>query len=217
MKDFDSFDTYALSAWNQMSTLASQFTADDFNAGIDETFTTILSNTKQVPICPGGEDKQVTYDNYKQYVELSMQARLNEAENQLKWLKEGVNEVINLDILAMLNWSEVEQRACGGEIETEALKQITDYSGCSEESKVIKWFWKMFDSFDQVNRKNYLKFAWGRSKLPVDLSNCDHHKLEFFEDRDPLSFPKSHTCFFTTDVPNYNDYDVMVKRVSYAI
>lgn len=75
----------------------------------------------------------------------------------------------------------------------------------------------MFEEFSQENRRDYLKFCWGRSKLPFDTANCQKHKIELFSSRDPRSFPKSHTCFFTTDLPAYEDYEIMVERITYAI
>lgn len=217
MKDFDYFDTYAMSAWTQLQATAAAFSAEDFNMGVDETFTTILSNTKQAAICPGGEDIAVTYDNYQQFIELSMKARLNEAETQLKWLKEGVTEIIDMNILDMLSWDEIEKRACGGQIEPESLKSITRYSSCNEDSKIVKWFWQMFEAWGQEDRKNYLKFAWGRSKLPFDLSKSDPHKFYMYSSMGKKAFPKAHTCYFQTDCPNYDEYEVMVDRFTYAI
>lgn len=123
-----------------------------------------------------------------------------------------------MNILSFLNWDEIEKRASGGEVETDVLKSITEYRNCSEDNTVIKWFWKMFDSFDQEERKLYLKFAWGRSKIPLDVSNLYHkHKICLFTQWNPNSLPKAHTCYFMIDIPDYKEYDVMVARVKLAI
>lgn len=55
-------------------------------------------------------------------------------------------------VLSFLNWNDIELRACGPkDIETEALKKITDYGG-DPDHRVVKWFWEIFDEFDQERR-----------------------------------------------------------------
>jgi hypothetical protein len=185
---------------------------------VDDTFTTVLSNQKTVELCPNGAAKKVTHDNYKEYIELTVKARLSESENQMKWLKEGIKEVIDIDILTFLNWDEIEKRACGGDIETSVLKSITEYSECNEEGNLIKWFWKMFDAFTQEERKAYLKFVWGRSKIPLDTSSLYYkHRITCYTDWPKNSLPKAHTCFFMIDIPDYKEYDMMMSRIKYAI
>lgn len=79
MKDFETFDQYALTAFKDMLNLAEIYPPDDFEAAVDDTFTTILSNQKEVEICPGGKNKKLTHANVKEFIELSMKARLNES------------------------------------------------------------------------------------------------------------------------------------------
>ena len=51
----------------------------------------------------------------------------------MNWVREGVKFVIDIQILSLLTWEDVEIRACGSkEIETEALKKITVYENASE-------------------------------------------------------------------------------------
>lgn len=131
---------------------------------------------------------------------------------------EGVNEVIDVNILTFLNWDELEKRACGGDIEVDALKAITQYRECSEDSNQIKWFWQMFESFDQPMRKAYLKFVWGRSKIPLDTSNLRYkHTICLYSYMAENSLPKSHTCFFQIDIPAYKTYEILVEKIKYAI
>lgn len=147
--------------------------------------------------------------------------RLGEADQQLKWVKEGINDVVNLKIFQVLTWAELEVRACGRkDIETEQLKAITDYSEshCGPDDEIMQWFWEMFDSFNQDERKKYLKFIWGRTKLPSDTSELSYkHKVVYLSDRADNSLPEAHTCFFTIDIPRYDDMQTMRKRFLTAI
>lgn len=136
----------------------------------------------------------------------------------MNWLKEGIQEIIDINILTFLNWDDIEKRASGGEIETQILKNISDYRECSQDQNLIKWFWKMFEAFTQEERKMYLKFVWGRSKIPVDTTNLAYrHRITCFRDWPENALPKSHTCFFQIDIPEYKSYDVMVDKIKYAI
>lgn len=135
----------------------------------------------------------------------------------MEWFKEGIFEIIPEHIMGLMSWDQIEQRASGGEITTEALKSVTNYESCSESTEVIMWFWKMFEEMSQKHKKDYLKFVWGRSKLPVDTASCQRHVINLYRGLGEKSFPKSHTCFFTIDMPEYKDYDVMVERITYAI
>lgn len=218
MKDFDGFDQYALTAFKDLEKHANKYKPEEFDAVVDETFTTVLSSQKTVPLCPDGENKKVTHENYQEFIALTIKARQAEASNQMKWLKEGISEIIDLNILTFLNWDEIEKRACGGEIETEVLKSISEYRDCSVDSTIIKWFWKMFDSFSQEDRKAYLKFVWGRSKIPVDTSNLYYkHRISVYSHWNENALPKSHTCFFMIDIPEYKNYETMHARIKYAI
>lgn len=78
--------------------------------------------------------KKVTHENYEEFIDLTVKARLEESEKQMQWLKEGISQVIDINILTFLNWDEIEKRACGGDIETDVLKSITQYRECSEDS-----------------------------------------------------------------------------------
>lgn len=187
---------------------------------MDETFTTILSNKKSVPLCPGGNSKKVTLANYKEFIELTMEARLKESAQQMKWVKEGITEIIDMNILSSLNWSELERRASGGEIDTDALKSITDYEGASDDSEIIKFFWEIFDNFTQEDRKMYLKFIWGRSKLPPDLKGLMRERkhvicVKSYWDNDRL--PESHTCFMTLDTPSYSTKEKFEEKLKMAM
>ena len=76
----------------------------------------------------------------------------------------------------------------------------------------------MFESFTQDERKMYLKFVWGRSKIPMDTSNLYYkHRITLYTHWPKNALPKSHTCFFMIDIPDYKDYETCVGRIKYAI
>lgn len=134
------------------------------------------------------------------------------------WVKQGVNHVVDLSIMAFLTWEEVELRACGPkDISVEALKAISNYN-VSADHKVVKWFWQMFENFTQEERRKYLKFVWGRSKLPSDTSTLrDKHNVHVMSHMNKEALPESHTCFFTVDLAPYESLDLMTSKMKTAI
>jgi len=102
------------------------------------------------------------------------------------------------NVLNMLDWEEIEIRAVGEKtVDIDKLKSITIYSGCSETTPVIKLFWEVFEEMSEENRGLYLKYVWGRQRLPSDLRNLRYkHKLYYSSGANPQGLPKSHTCFF---------------------
>lgn len=182
---------------------------------MSETFETYLSNGTPVELCPGGKDKAVTHANHKEFVELVAKTKLAEYQKQMDWLKQGVSYVLDVSILSFLTWDEVELRACGAkDIETAALKAITD----TAESKWVKMFWEMFESFTQDERRKYLKFVWGRVKLPNDTSTLQYrHEIAVRRHMGADALPEAHTCFFTVDIPEYESLEIMTKRFKTAI
>ena len=108
------------------------------------------------------------------------------------------------DILDFLDWETFETR-CTGEktISIERLKSITVWEGsASADSDIASRFWRVFEAFNDSERSSYLKFVWGRSRLPIDLGNLSHkHKVNVMSSMDKAAFPQAHTCFFTIDMP----------------
>ena len=120
----------------------------------------------------------------------------------------------NLDIISYLTPAAIERRACGEKtVQVDLLKSITRYKYCSEDHEAIQRFWRVFESFSSEERQLYLKFVWGRSRLPIDLRNCERHNISLLERMHDQGFPQSHTCFFTLDLPFYKDDFTCRKRI----
>ena len=72
----------------------------------------------------------------------------------------------------------------------EALKSITSYPNCSNDHEIIGRFWRVFESFTHEERSLYLKFVWGRNRLPIDLTILDRkHEVRLMENLSETGFP----------------------------
>ena len=90
-----------------------------------------------------------------------------------------------MHVFEMLTSSDIELRCCGfPDVNIELLKEKTNYNDCWEEDneaseRIKEWFWKMLEEFTPEQRTQYLKFVWGRAKLPTNMKNInDNHCLE---------------------------------------
>lgn len=217
MSDLKDFDKFTYQVLEETKENAATYKAEDFDAVMTETFQTYQSNQKLVELCPGGAEKAVTHANHAEYIDLVVKTRNSEGEKQMGWIRDGINTVVPLDIFAFLTWPDLELRVCGPkEITTDALKAITDNADSDE--KQSKWFWEMFEAFTQDERKSYLKYVWGRSKIPADTSQLRYrHRLDISSSMDKTGFPIAHTCFFSIDVPLYETLEIMTEKFKYAI
>ena len=48
------------------------------------------------------------------------------------------------------------------------LKQNTEYENFEESDPAIEHFWNVIQSFSDEEKELYLKFVWGRSRLPLE-------------------------------------------------
>ena len=120
--------------------------------------------------------------------------------------------------MAYLRWDSIEARACGEKVfDTEKFKLITTFPRNDNDHPIVDRFWRVFESFSEIEKQQYLKFVWGRTRLPIDVSNLDHkHEVRLDRDMSNTGFPQSHTCFFQLDIPDYKTDEVCRQRMTQA-
>ncbi|KAL6933133.1 probable E3 ubiquitin-protein ligase RSP5 [Hanseniaspora guilliermondii] len=186
----------------------------------DEVFGEIV----QVELKPGGKDIEVTDENKKEYVELFTQWKIHDRVSaQLKAFMDGFNELIPEDLITVFDERELELLIGGiSEIDVEDWKKHTDYRGYQESDQTVQWFWKIVSEWDNESKARLLQFTTGTSRIPVngfkDLQGSDGPRkftIEKAGETDQL--PKSHTCFNRVDLPNYDDYESMKRKLTWAV
>lgn len=68
----------------------------------------------------------------------------------------------------------------------------------------------------------FLKFVWGRDRLPSSdkLKDQEFKIILFDSDKAPdhnTIFPEAHTCFFQLDLPRYKTDEAAKSKILYAI
>ena len=114
----------------------------------------------------------ITLDNAKEYVQLSTQFRLHEFDTQVQAIREGLAKVVPVPLLALFTGAELETMVCGSrEISISLLKSITTYRKVDPTAPLARWFWEVMESFNQMERSLFLRFVWGRTRLPRTASD----------------------------------------------
>jgi len=218
--DLESIDAYSWQVLTDLRVNGAQLSDEDFEAGIEQCFTTALSNGEEIVLCDGGDERKVTKNSIEEFIGLVLERRFSEASEQVKAIQKGIDQVFmgKLGMISYLTAEAVEVRACGSkEVSIERLKSVTSYSNCSESHEIVQRFWRVFESMSHPQRSNYLKFVWGRNRLPIDLTRLSRrHEVRLFDNLNPNGFPIAHTCFFQLDLPPYPNDEIMRQRLIQA-
>lgn len=223
LDDLAGSDAYAVQAIRDLEKNKDTIPRDMFEDTMDLHFTTQLSNGETVPICPDGESRKVTYDDIAEYHKLILETRASEGSKQMQSMREGFEIIFPMSILGILSWKDVEERVRGPtEIAVAALKSITEYSSCSADNEYVERFWRCFEEFTNEDRSKFLKFTWGRARLPpADRLQDQKFKIYLMDSSrytdHNTHFPESHTCFFQLDLPRYTTDEACKAKILYAV
>ena len=126
--DLNDIDTAAVNMIKDLRTIRERYSEEEFVAGFDLNFTTILSNTDEVEIVPNGKDKRVDYSNLEEYIEKTIETRLKECQAQIRSIKKGIDISFNSTFLKLMCWKDLEFKVVGDEVvDLDRLKEITSY------------------------------------------------------------------------------------------
>ncbi|KAG2153107.1 uncharacterized protein EDB93DRAFT_1136648 [Suillus bovinus] len=200
---------------------------NDITDVLDETFTSTedrFGEIVEVELKPGGANVPVTEDNKKEYVEAVVEYRTKtRVREQSQAFMQGFQEIIPRDLIELFDERELELLIGGmSEIDTDDWIQYTDYRGYEKTDKVIEWFWQCIRSWPPERKSRLLQFATGTSRVPVngfkDLQGSDGpRRFTIDKSGDPSQLPRSHTCFNRIELPPYQDYESLEKKLTYAI
>lgn len=109
----------------------------------------------------------VTAGNCHEYVRLALHMRLHEFDQQVMAIREGMSRVIPVPLLSLFTGLELETLVCGSqEVSVQLLKSVCTYKGIGPNAPLVKWFWEIMEEFSNNERSLFLRFVWGRTRLP---------------------------------------------------
>lgn len=225
ISDVDDIDHMCIQSLARLETIDQDpgiVTEEEFREVIVQNFTTESVNPKIGTVClvPGGQDSAVTMSNRLRYANLVRHFRLHECDLQIEAVRTGLSTIVTPRVLPLFTADEFQLLVCGlAEVDLEMLRRHTIYEGYTTKSPTIQDFWACLEEFTNEQRELFLKFIWGRSRLPLTDAGFDRSmKIQALERPVPdMYLPLSHTCFFSLELPRYSSQDVLRERLLYAI
>ncbi|KIJ62633.1 hypothetical protein HYDPIDRAFT_176429 [Hydnomerulius pinastri MD-312] len=200
---------------------------NDITDVLDETFSVTedrFGEIIEVELRPGGANIAVTEENKKEYVEAVVEYRTQtRVQAQSTAFLEGFKELVPAELVDVFDERELELLIGGmSEIDTDDWISFTDYRGYEKTDQVIEWFWQCIRSWPAERKSRLLQFATGTSRVPVngfkDLQGSDGpRRFTIDKSGDPSQLPRSHTCFNRIELPPYEDYESLERKLTYAI
>jgi len=164
----------------------------------------------------------ITSTNRDQYISLAIKYRLHEFDIAVDEVLGGMKQVIPYPIISLFAAQELETIVCGDpDISISLLRSVSTCKGISPNHPLIDWFWETLQDFSNQERSLFLRFVWGRTRLPRSVA--DFRGRDFviqvqdkFQPPDDY-MPESYTCFFMIKLPRYSCKAILRNKLKYAV
>ena len=182
-------------------------------------FTATDSSGRNIELLEGGREIPVTYYRAIEYAKLVENLRLVEGEEQYAAIRKGLSIVVPLNLLNLFSWKQVETMVCGApDIDVDMLISKTEYENISSDDRQVQFFWQVLREITPKDRSQFLRFVWGRSRLPAGREFKRFKVTALNKGGNPDNYlPVAHTCFFQIDIPAYSSKEIMREKLLYAI
>lgn len=159
----------------------------------------------------------VTFHTRMEWCEAVTAARLGEFSKQVAAIQRGMDSVVPIRVLQLFSWQQLEVLVSGDpSIDVEVWKSFTDSSGLP--SKTTQLFWKVMETLSPKEHSGFIRFAWGRSRLPPAKDFSVKMKLtRLASGPGGHRLPVAHTCFFSVELPDYSTEEEMRHGLLTAI
>jgi len=197
--------------------------ADLFEDIFFNTFEVVLSDGRLLELMPGGSSTDVTFASRGRYVDLALAARLAEGKAQCDEMLAGIATMLpSARLLSLLTGHQLQLLTCGeADVDVEVLRAHTRYgAGVTPKQRHVRYLWQSLGGFTKEQRRAFLKFMWGRTRLPLTDQAWGDTKMRIhtLDTRSPdTHFPVAHTCFFSIEWPQYSSLKIAREKLLYAI
>ncbi len=200
-----------------------------FAETIEQSFVVTTVDRREVELFPGGAQQSVTFANHASFLRHVEWFRLHEMDEQIAAMHRGLASVIPQRVLPLLTWQDLELAVCGRpDFDVAFLRSQTTYHGVDECDAHVQSFWRVIEAFTPAQRQSFLRFCWGRTRLPTGAAELaqvtdagfqlHEHTASATADVDPDQYlPCAHTCFFSVEIPAYSSDAVMRSKIEYAM
>jgi len=194
--------------------------------GSSSSSSSTVGSKRVIELIPGGRNIPVTYDSSPTYATLLERFYLRRYDAQISILVRGMASIIPFEFLSIFRPFELETMVCGSpDISISLLRDKTEYRGNVRPADPhVNMFWEVLKEMSQEQRKNFLQFVWGRTRLPStslgfgkDFFKLSDHAAAQASGKHDQYLPVAHTCFFALELPRYSSKRVLSEKLLYAI
>ena len=182
----------------------------------DLDWTYVRSDHRTVELVQCGLNKPVELGDVGLYLQLYVEARLNEGHAAIQAFRGGLASIVPESAFVLYSWEDVQRIVCGSRnIDIDRLKDNTEYDeDVTAEDTHIIYFWEILQEFSEEEKIHFLKFVWARPTLPPKgVEFLQKMKIQSavgdeVQDKPDQYLPKAHTCFFSINLPRYSSKEV---------
>lgn len=169
LSDYGAVDCIGYTTLQHIRQAESSIVFDELYSSSELDFTVpTLSGSLSLELHEGGASDKLTWENRGRYCEELSKLRLAELGPMAAAVRRGLRSQIPAVMLQLLPWQDLEKRVCGcPAIDLALLQSITDYDGYLRTDAVVTWLWEILEEYSPEERKAFLRFTWGRTRLPL--------------------------------------------------
>lgn len=196
---------------DELALLELTFTVDELVDGVPQKFELI----------PDGEDTVVTTSNRLYFVDKMANFKLNlSLHGQYRAFMQGLGEMVSLRYLDMFDYLEVQMLISGrnANIDVADWKEHVEYGGYLENDVTVQYFWQVVEEFSPRDKAKLLKYVTSVHKAPLmgfALLSPRFGIRNAGRELDRL--PTASTCVNLLKLPDYQDKEMVRKKLLYVI
>jgi hypothetical protein len=143
---------------------------DSFNVmygeGSELYCTFVDDNGVEEEVLTNGRYQKVTLENLPIYLEALRAKKLHQYDMGIQAIAKGFNEVVPLRAVCLFSWHDLEVLVSGHAVFNIPLWKANTESLSTLSPHVIDLFWKVIENLSSKEQEGFVRFAWGRSRLP---------------------------------------------------
>ena len=130
------------------------------------TFTLMGNDGIVDELIPNGCATMVTFKNLSRYCDALLTRHLHQFDDGIHAMTKGLNGVVPLHALYLFSWQDLEVLVAGQAVFNIPLWKANTETVSTLSPLVLELFWKVMESLTSKEHEGFVRFAWGRSRLP---------------------------------------------------
>jgi hypothetical protein len=139
---------------------------EKYGEGAELYFVCIGSDGVEEELAPHGRSRRVTFDNLQEYCDRLLCRQVHRFDEGIRALGRGLDAVVPLSALYLFSWSDLEVLVAGQAVFNIPLWKANTENLPTLSPRIVALFWKVMESLSSKEQEGFVRFAWGRSRLP---------------------------------------------------